>query len=146
MDSMIIVADLGRFKAYRITQDELQPDSSPAFEDLADVNLENLHSKVSERVTDKAGRFSYGAGSISVGERHNEEKEAEEQQLQSIAGNIDQVAGKGNQSIYLAAPQTIIRHLINALEPQVRNRIRRNLALNLVKAPKLELLERFELA
>ena len=143
---MIIVADLGRMKAYSITQDELQPNTSPAFEDLADVNLENLHSKVSDRVTDKAGRFSYGSGSIAVGERHNEEKEVEEQQLQSIAGNIDRVAGRGDFKIYLAAPQTMIRHLIDALSPSVQKRIHRDLPLNLVKAPKLELLKRFQLA
>lgn len=146
MNSMIIVTDLGHMKAYRITRDELQPNTSPAFEDLADVDLENQHSRVSARVTDKAGRFSYGPGSIAVGERHNEEDEAKEHQLQAIVENINKVAGSDGHHIYLAAPQTIIRHLIESLRPQVRQRIRRNLALNLVKAPKLELLRRFELA
>ncbi|MGB6222500.1 host attachment protein [Haloferula sp.] len=146
MESIIIVADLGRMTAYRITQDELQPGTSPAFDELADVNLENLHSKVSDRVTDKAGRFSYGSGSIAVGERHHEEREAEDQQLHSIIGNIERVAGDGDQAIYLAAPQTMMRQLIEALSPKVRKRIRRDLALNLVKAPKLDLLKRFQLA
>lgn len=147
MNALMIVADLGRMKAYRITRDELQPNTSPAFEDLADEDLENQHSRVSDRVTDKAGRFAYGAGSIAVGERHQEEKVAEENQLQAIAGRINNVASNGNGApIYLAAPQTMLRNLLDALDPSVRQRIKRDLALDLVKTPKLELLKRFELA
>lgn len=145
MNSLLIVADLGRMKAYRVTRDELQPDTSPAFLDLADEDLANLHSRVSDRVTDKAGRFAYGSGSIAVGERHNEEKEAEENQLRAIAGRINRVAAAEQGKIYLAAPQTMLRNLVESLEPAVRDRIRRDLALDLVKAPKLELLRRFEL-
>lgn len=146
MNSLLIVADLGRMKAYRVTRDELQPDTSPAFQDLADDDLANQHSKVSERVTDKAGRFDYGPGSVAVGERHNEQKEAEENQLQAIAERINDVAGGESSKIYLAAPQTMLRNLLEALSPDVRGRIKRDLALDLVKAPKLELLKRFELA
>ena len=146
MNSMIIVADLGRMKAYRLTRDELQPNTSPAFEDLADVDLENQHSHISDRVTDKAGRFNYGAGSIAVGERHSEEDQAETRQLQAIAESIDQVAGSDQTDIYLAAPQPMIRQLLDAINPRVRKRIRKDLPLNLVKAPKLDLMKRFELA
>ncbi|WP_193212053.1 host attachment protein [Luteolibacter marinus] len=146
MNAMIIVADLGRMKAYRITRDELQPGTSPAFEDIADVDLENQHSRVSDRVTDKAGRFGHGPGGIAVGERHNEESEAEEQQLQAIAGKINEVASNGDGSIHLAAPRTMLRRLLEALNPSVRQRVHRDLPLNLVKAPKLELLERFQIA
>lgn len=146
MNSIIIVTDLGRMKAYRITRDELQPGTSPAFEDLADVNLDNQHSHISDRVTDKAGRFGYGSGSIAVGENHNEENEAEENQLQAIAGEINKIAGNQDCDIHLAAPKTIFHRLMEALNPDVRRRIKRDLALNLVKLPKLELLQRFELA
>ena len=57
-------------------------------------------------------------------------KEVEEQQPQSIAGNIEQVAGKSDRKTHLAAPQTMIRHL----------------PLNLIKVPKLGLLKRCQSA
>lgn len=143
--SLIILADLGRVKIYRISHDELDPTSSPAFEDLVDVDLQNQHSKVSDRVTDKAGRFGYGKGSISVGESHNEQDEAEAQQLHDIAEVINEAAKKQDGAIDFAAPKEIIKDLTASLDKSVAVRIRAKLPLNLVKAPKLDLLERFRL-
>lgn len=145
MNSLIILADLGRVKAYRITDDDLDPDTSPAFEDVADVDLNNQHSKVSDRYTDKAGRFAYGAGSKGVGENHHEQEEAENQQLHAVAQTINQAA-RGKGDIYFAAPKEIFSDLKQSIDAKVRKRIRKDLALNLVKTPKLELLERFGLA
>ena len=145
MTSLIILADLGRVKAYRITNDELDPNTSPAFEDLADIDLQNQHSKVSDRVTDKAGRFSYGPGSQTAGENLHEQEEAESQQLDKIAGVITDAAKTESCDIYLAAPKEIIKDLTAALDKAVTKRIRTKLPLNLVKTPKLELLERFGL-
>ncbi|MFC7336614.1 host attachment protein [Haloferula chungangensis] len=143
MNALIIVADLGRMKSYRITRDDLDPTTSPAFTDIADVDLANQHSKVSDRVTDKAGRFDYGPGSQSVGERQSEQDEAETRQLHSMAEAINRTAGSGNEDIYLAAPKEIIAKLVNSLTAGVGKRIRNKLPLNLVKSPKLELLDRF---
>ncbi|MEM7144914.1 MAG: host attachment protein [Verrucomicrobiota bacterium] len=142
MNSLIIVADLGRMKAYRITQDELQPGSAPTFEDLADIDLLNQHSKVSDRFTYQAGRSKTN----SLGERLNEEGEAEEQQLEAMAETICSVAVSAEGTIYFAAPQTVLRPLVDALHAEVRQRITRELPLNLVKASKLDLVKRFELS
>lgn len=145
MNSIIILADLGRMKAYRITRDDLQAGASPAFGDLADVELENQHSKVSERMSDKAGRFAYGAGSKSVGERQSEQEESEGRQLEGIVKAIHKAAGIGNEDIYLAAPKEIIADLVDSLDRSVVRRIFKQLSLNLVKTPKLDLLESFEI-
>lgn len=145
MNSYIILADLGRVKAYRIHRDELDPKSSPAFEDLADVDLENKHSKVSSRVRDKSGRHGYGPGSKALTESRREQEEVESRQLRDIAGVINQTAGKGSTAIYFAAPKPILASLSQALDDKVRKRIRTKLPLNLVQAPKLDLLERFGL-
>ncbi|MDX1680509.1 MAG: host attachment protein [Akkermansiaceae bacterium] len=144
MNSLIILADLGRVKAYRITCDDDDPRTSPAFEDVLDVDLQNQHSKVSERYTDKAGRFAYGKGSQSVGENHNEEDEAEAQQMGSVA-DVIQEAAKGDSDIYFAAPKEIVADLQKTLDAALRKRIKKTLELNLVKTPKLELLDRFGL-
>ena len=142
----MIVTDLGRMKAFRLTRDEDAPNTSPAFTDLVDDDLENLHSKVSDRVTDQAGRFPSGPSGMANDERHSEEEEARQNQLQSIAERINKVAGEENGDIYLAAPATMQRQLLSELSAGVRRRILRNLALDLVKVPKLELLRRFEIA
>ncbi len=145
MTSFIILADLGRVKAYRISRDEFDPKSSLAFEDLADVDLVNKHSKVSDRVRDKSGRHRYGPGSKALTESRREQEEVEGRQLKDIAGVINQTAGGGAASIYFAAPKPIIASLTEALDVGVRKRIRTMLPLNLIKSPKLKLLERFGL-
>lgn len=142
----MIVTDLGRMKAFRITRDEDAPNTSPAFTDLVDDDLDNLHSKVSDRVTDQAGRFPSGPSGMAIGERHSEEDEARQNQLHAIADRINRVAGDERGEIYLAAPPTMQRPLLAQLSSAVRGRILRNLALDLVKVPKLELLRRFGLA
>ncbi len=146
MKSLIILADLGRVKAYRITHDDLDPKSSPAFEDVLDVDLENQHSRVSDRYSDKAGRFSYGPGSKAVGEKHSEQAEAEVQQLKGVAQSINEAAKTDTGDIFFAAPREIVKSLLDKLEPSIRKRIRSELPLNLVKVPKLKLLERFAIA
>lgn len=143
MKSLIILADLGRVKAYRITRDELDPKSSPAFEDVLDVDLDNQHSRVSDRYSDKAGRFSYGPGSKALGEKHSEQEEAEAQQLNGVAQTINEAAMRNSGEIFFAAPKQIVKSLLNKIEPSIRKRIRAELPLNLVKSPKLKLLERF---
>ena len=145
MTSFIILADLGRVKAYRISRDEFDPKSSLAFEDLADVDLVNKHSKISDRVRDKSGRHGYGVGSKALTESRREQEEIEGRQLKDIAGVINQTAGAGAASIYFAAPKPIIASLTEALDTGVRKRIRTMLPLNLIKSPKLKLLERFGL-
>lgn len=146
MKRLLIVADLGRMKAYRITKNDDDPTTSPAFEDIKDVDLENRHSKVSERFTYQAGRMSHGVGANSVGERHQEEAEAHSHQLRAIADQIDAVAIGGDDEICLAAPKTIMAKLLELLNDKVRNRIIKNLPLDLVKLPKRELLQRFGMA
>ena len=115
MTSFIILADLGRVKAYRISRDDFDPKSSLAFEDLADVDLVNKHSKISDRVRDKSGRHGYGVGSKALTESRREQEEIEGRQLKDIAGVINQTAGAGAASIYFAAPKPIIASLTEAL-------------------------------
>ena len=146
MNVLMIVTDLGRMKAFRITRDDDDPTTSPAFTDLADDDLENSHSKVSDRVTDQAGRFPTGNGGMAIGERHNEEEEARQHQLDAIVDRIHSVASGEKTPIYLAAPQTILGQLFDKLGADIRHRVRKDLPLDLVKAPKLDLLKRFELA
>jgi len=144
MNLLLIVADLGRVKAFRLRRNDDDPKASPAFQDLLDDDLENQHSRVGNRVTDQAGRFPSGPGGMAVGERHREEEEARHNQLEAIASVINGLAGREKGPIYLAAPQTMLRQLLDALDGTVRQRVKKEVPRGLVKIPKLELLKRFD--
>lgn len=145
MNLVLIVADLGRVKAFRLTRNDDDPHASPAFADLLDDDLENQHSRVGERMTDQAGRFPSGPSGMAAGERHSEEEQARHNQLQAIAAVINGLAGREEGGIYIAAPQTLLRHLVDTLDSDVRQRIVKEVPRGLVKTPKLDLLKRFEL-
>ena len=148
MKKLIVIADLGSLKAYRVIRNENDP--SPVFELAADTAFADAHQRVLDRVTDQAGRFPSGGqcregGGMSYGERHNEAEEVRKAQLRKLAGEINALARTEQcRTIYLAAPKTINNRLLDLLDSAVRPCVRRNLALDLTKAPKLELLRRFE--
>ena len=146
MNILMIVTDLGRMRAFRITRDDIDPTTSPEFNDLADEDLENRHSRVSDRVTDQAGRFPAAVGRMSIGERHGEDLEARNRQLADIARCIDKAANDDDAEVYLAAPPAILKPLLKTIAKGVRQRIRKCLALDLVKSPKLDLLAKFGIA
>ncbi len=143
MRRCIIVTDLGRLVAYRITQAE--GELSPSFTDLHEESFDKSHSHTSDRVTDQAGQFPSGAAGMSHGERHNEAAEALSVQIARVAETVNAVAAKEPETaIYFAAPKTIHRQVLDQLKPAVVERITKDLALDLTKHPKLDLLKRFE--
>jgi hypothetical protein len=52
-NKLVIVADLGLLKAYRI---DITPQGTPRLEALHELVLEEAHSRFSDRVTDLGGR------------------------------------------------------------------------------------------
>lgn len=146
MDLILITADLGRVKAFRLELEKDNPDASPSFLELLNEDLENQHSRVGERARDQAGRFPSGPEGMAIGERHSEEESARKTQLQSIAEEINGLAARESGDLYLAAPQTMLRQLLETLDAPVRQRVKKELPLGLVKAPKLDLLKRFGLS
>jgi hypothetical protein len=52
-NKLLIVADLGLLKAYKL---DYTPNHTPRLEHLEEVVLEEAHSRVIDKVTDMAGR------------------------------------------------------------------------------------------
>lgn len=150
MDRLVITADLGRLKIYRVTQDLLS-DPKPSIDLVRDWDLSDKHSRFDRRDTDQAGRFPRGTSNrdttgMSYGERHNDKTKAEQSQLQEIADSINQsVRSDECDGFYLAAPQTIHQKLLDSLLPEVRESLVTHLPVDLIKAPKMDLLQRFKL-
>lgn len=143
MKTLVIATDLGRLKAYRVTQEMDEP--SPKFEEICDEDFANRHSRYANRNTDQAGRFPSGLSGMTHGERHGEANQARQDQAKLVAEAIIELAsGEGECDIFFAAPQTISGDLLHQLDPSVTGRIQKQLALDLVKVPRLELWRRFE--
>ncbi len=149
MEKLIVTADLGHFKAYRFISDpkELQ---SPRVEPLKSFDLMGARKKLSEQVSDSAGRFKRSDRRTDdvragYGERHNIETENERRLIKRIAENIATILGKAKVDEWnLAAGVKINSAILQELSPEIKEKLTRNLKSNLINASKAELVERFQ--
>jgi Protein required for attachment to host cells len=145
---LIIVADLGLLRAYRKVQD--LGDREPHLELIEEIRPEAAHQKLSQQLTDQAGRFPKGngasivAGDLSAGERLNLESEQERRLIRLLSDKINTLlADRAVTSCFLAAEAPIHKQLLDALSPQSRSKIRQVLASDLSKLEGKELLRHF---
>ncbi|MBI4683183.1 MAG: host attachment protein [Nitrospirae bacterium] len=146
MDKIIIVAaDLGHFKAYRITQGPME---SPRVVLVDSYDVIEGRGKLADKLSDSAGRFGRGGGKeeagMSSGERHNIELETEKRLIKMIAKNIEVlIAGEKCGTWHLAAAKTINRQVIKNLKPGIKARLDKNICADLTKTDKSEILSYF---
>lgn len=143
---LLFVLDLGHFKAFRIINDETSP--QPRLYLLESFVPAGSHGKISDKVTDEAGRRRGGSpdGSVSsYGERHNLALELERRTVQLLADQIKEVCDQQPEPplIYLAAHKEINHQIIDRLPAVLRNNITKNLQEDLVKVHQTELLGHF---
>ncbi|MEJ2696197.1 MAG: host attachment protein [Candidatus Sulfobium sp.] len=142
---IVVAVDLGHFKAYRITDTP----TGPKITLIESSDYVDAHGKLSEKVTDKAGRFGYGKGTDKAakgyGEPHNIELEEEKRLLKLIAEDISAVLNREKCGEWLfAAPAEINGRIIDNLAPGLTSRIGKNVSSDLTKTKKAELLSYFE--
>jgi hypothetical protein len=145
--TIIITADLGHFKAYRITKEP--PDISPRVTLIKSYDAIDGHSKLGEKLSDAAGRFKRGGAkdetAMGSGERHNIELETKNRLVKMIAKNIDAVIfSEKCEKWYLAAGKKINRNIIESLNPDVKARLNKNVNADLVKIDKSQILIHFK--
>jgi hypothetical protein len=143
-NELLIVTDLGQLKAYKV---ELTPRRTPRLEPVEDIVLEGARLRVIDTVTDMAGRHSgptqknWGA---PLGDDHNLKLETKRRLIRQIAGHIQRLIQRtGFDGCWFAAPKEINHQILEELPQAIRNRIEKNLPLDLTKATEAELLERF---
>ena len=125
-DKMILLADLGRVKAYRLHHDPRN--STPQVELVDDFEFLESHERMRLRVSDQAGHLP-GTGN---GEDHNLQLETERRLVKEAADKICAlVQGKG--AWYLAAPGKINARLVECLSPEARASLAKNVQADLVK-------------
>jgi hypothetical protein len=144
--TIIIVADLGRVKAYRVTKDPLE--ISPRITLIDSYDSIEGHGKLGDKLSDAAGRFRRGGGknetAKGVGERHNIVLETEKKIIKWIAKNIgDLLDSEKCEKWYLAAGKKINNQIVANLKPEVKARLDKNIAANLSRIEKSEILSYF---
>ena len=147
-NTLVIVTDLGGFKAYRLENHTPKP--TRRLLPVEEFNNADAHGKIVEKVTDLSGRFPrstgfWGAtGVMSDGERHNLELEARKRMVRQLAQRLNALARpKEVESCFLAASREINHQLLDELAPEVRAKIEKIVSADLTKLERTEILRHF---
>jgi len=143
--TIIVVTDLGHFKAYRITQKPLE---SPRVTMIESYDAVEGHGKLVDKLSDMGGRFGRGGGKeeagMASGERHTIETETEKRLVKMIAKNIDTlIAGEKCEVWHLAAAKKINRQVLDRIKPDVKAKLDKIITADLTKIDKSEILTYF---
>ncbi len=146
MDKIIIVVDLGHFKAYRVSKNPME---SPKTELIKSYDFIDGHGKLRDKLSDVAGRFGAGEGKGSArkgyGEPHNIELETEKRLIKLIVKDINGLIAKEKcAKWYLAAVKSINKQIVGNLAPGVKAKLHKNIAADLTKVARSKILSRFE--
>ena len=141
---LVVVADLGRFKVYRL--DDRPQFSHPQLTLIEDWETEVAHH-LSEDVTDQAGRFAKVptvAGARSDGEEHHLDLERQRRATKTLGKRLNELINpKQVEACYFAADSRINKAILEGLDQNARNKIQTNVAANLTKLGTAELLRQF---
>jgi len=143
---LLIVTDLGSFKAYAVDNSRLH--STARLELIEHFNPEQPHRKMTDKLSDLAGRYRApgGKGSTPFGEQHNIKLEERKRLIRQLARRLNLLMGDEDvESCYLAASKGIDRQILGALSPAAHAKIKRNLPADLIKTSKAKLLHYFGL-
>ena len=146
-NTLVIVTDLGLFKAYRLKHTDIQ--HTPRLELIEELESVDAHGKLLDKVTDQAGRWRVPMGrmGMSYGERQKIDLEMKRRLVKQLAEHINSTVREQHaEECYLSANKDTHKQLLEELGADVRSRIGKMVPLDLTKASKAELLDRFAAA
>jgi hypothetical protein len=144
--SLLIVADRGTLKAYRVDE---TPTRGPSLQLVQAFDLTDAHGRLVDKVTDLAGRFPVGDGAggrhaNSIAERTQLETETDRRIQKQLADQIVKIVSRnGKEGWSFAAPAEIHGAIVDLLPPAVRDRIVEHVKSDLVKIEPAKLISRF---
>lgn len=146
MSEIIIVTDAGCFEAYQIIEEVME---SPRLELIKKITNDDARTKLSDKVTDRPGRFGRDqvGGNVvkSYGDPNNLEQEIEKNIIKTIAEEINNIIKEYKpEKWYLAAEKTINNRIVEQLYDDVRASMAKNIKADLTKKGKKELLSYFK--
>lgn len=144
-NKLVVVTDLGLFKAYKLEANSVH--STPRLELIEEFNLVEAHGKITDKVTDFAGRYhapGMGKWATPWGERHNLQLEQKRRLVKQVAQALtDLLRREGAEGCYLAAGKEINHQILAELPREMRARIEKIVPCDLTKAEKSDLLRHF---
>lgn len=146
---LLLVMDLGCLRAYQIDF-SVGRARGPRLELIDEFTPENGSTRIGDNVTDIPGRFPRGAGpknvmgDMSSGERNDLEQEEKRRMLRELGDRCEGLlADEDVDSCYFAAAREIHHQVLDALSPDVRRKIVKDVPANLVKTRPPELMAHF---
>ncbi|MDQ2868812.1 MAG: host attachment protein [Verrucomicrobiota bacterium] len=134
--SLIVVADRGSLKAYRV---EETPTRGPSLKLVQAFALTEARGALSDKVSDQAGGFPVSDGGNgrhmnSAGERTHVAGEADRRTCKQLASEIENILQREKPAGWsLAAPSEIYNHIVEHLPPPRREQIVEHVKADLVK-------------
>jgi hypothetical protein len=145
--SLVIVTDRGSLKAYKVNE---TPTRGPSLQLVQAFNITDAHGKLSDKLSDLAGRFpvTEGAGAhrgpASIAERTQLVTEMDRRIHKELADQITKiVSSNGKEGWAFAAPAEIHSAIVDLLPAAVRERIVEHVKSDLVKIEPAKLISRF---
>jgi len=142
---VIVVANLGAFKAYKVEQDG---NTTPRLLEFPVDDVPNEHAKRSNTLTVMEGKSASSPSNPATnatgsdGEQHNMELEKRRRAIRKIAENIRKLLSEDTaRTCSLAAPKEILGQILGDVHPSLRSRVDITLPLDLTRTPKAELIE-----
>jgi hypothetical protein len=149
MNTLLVVVDLGGFKAFKLENNNHHLKHTPRLELLEQFNNPAAHGRLVDKVSDSSGQFPRGggarsAGAMSDGERHNIELESRKRFIRQLAQRLNVLARSQEvDRCFLAASKEINNPLLEELEPLVRAKIAKNVPADLTKMGQADILRHF---
>ncbi|HEV3392979.1 MAG TPA: host attachment protein [Chthoniobacterales bacterium] len=134
--SLVIVADRGSLKAYRVDE---TPTRGPSLKLVQAFDITDAHGKLIDKVTDFAGRFPvtesagphHGQASTAESKLGNETDRRINRELADQIANV--INGSGKEGWAFAAAPEIHSAIVDLLPDRVRSRIVEHVKADLVK-------------
>jgi hypothetical protein len=133
--SLIIVADRGELKAYRVNE---TPTRGASLQLVQAFDITDAHGRYDEKLTDQAGRFPVSDGNgrhaNSIAERTALETENDRRICKQLAEHIAEVVKReAAEGWSFAAPASIHSTITDLLPASLRNRVVEHVKSDLVK-------------
>ena len=143
--SLIIVADRGEVKAYRVNE---TPTRGASLQLVQAFDITDAHGRYDEKLTDQAGRFPVSDGNgrhaNSIGERTALETENDRRICKQLAEHIAEVVKReAGEGWSFAAPASIHSAVTDLLPASLRNRVVEHVKSDLVKVEPSKLAAHF---
>ncbi len=143
--SLIVVADRGEVKAYRVTD---TPNRGASLQLVQAFDITDAHGRYDTKLTDQAGRFPVSDGNSrhanSIAERSGIEIENDRRICQQLADHIaDVVKREAPVGWSFAAPTAIHSDIDELLPTDVRERVVEHVKSDLVKIDPANLSKHF---